>query len=130
MASSMSTYGPMSPGRKHRMMELVDVHDPSAGLSGTPPKSPRPKTRSLSPRTGSALVEGNLGDILQATVRMLSPAQGSTQGPAHGVLGPPARLRGQSPAFDSQMGDAVYIRMLEQPRKKIRSHQDYRSTNC
>ena len=86
------------------MMELGDLRDPSAGSSGTPPKSPRPKTRSLSPRTGSALVEGNLGDILQATVRMLSPAQGSTQGPAHGVLGPPARLRGQSPAFDSQMG--------------------------
>jgi len=83
------------------MMELGDLQDPSAGSSGTAPKSPRPKTRSLSLRTGSTFDEGNLGDILQATVRMLSPVQGSTQGPAHGVLGPPARLRGQSPAFDS-----------------------------
>ena len=73
---SMATYGPVS-GR--RTIANSSGSGPHASASESPPKSPRPKTRRVSP-TGASL-QGSPGDVLQATARMLSPAQSGTEGP-------------------------------------------------
>ena len=90
----MSGYGPIvgSGNRRSRPFSLQDEsEDPAEFDLRTPPKSPRPKSVSASPRSGSPVM-GSLSDSYRATVPMLSRAQGDVNGPAQGVLGPPARL--------------------------------------
>ena len=68
-----------------------ESEDPAEFDLRTPPKSPRPKSGSVSPRSGAPAMESS-SDSYRATVPMLSRAQGDVNGPAQGVLGPPARL--------------------------------------
>jgi hypothetical protein len=89
----MSGYGPIvgSGNRRSRPFSLQDEsEDPLEFDLRTPPKSPRPKSGSVSPRSGAPAMESS-SDSYRATVPMLSRAQGDVNGPAQGVLGPPAR---------------------------------------
>ena len=97
---SMATYGPVS-GR--RTIANSSGSSPHASASESPPKSPRPKTRRVSP-TGASL-QGSPGDVLQATARMLSPAQSGTEGPVQWTERPPAQLgvRGEN-SYDQEGG--------------------------